>query len=323
VEGYGGVTRFELVRRMVTGRRSNVIQVAWTVGLIVVPTALRWSVDRGGFGLPLMTYWPTVMLASILLDTPFAIATAILSAGVAQQVLGGGPWFSAASPDRLIIFAIFAISAASIIALGGALRQSINQLAELSDQQEQFNRQLRHRVRNILGIIQSLASRGPKAESPLDFFREFSLRLEGLANASDLLQIGAEAEGRLPLLIDNTIGQFTQRARIHSSGPPCLIPNDSCIPLIMAIHELCTNAIRHGSLSVDTGTVDLHWFIGPDGKTLYVLWSEHGGPRVKPPEREGIGTRLLMPQAGLDGVELNFEAHGVWCELRINGARAL
>lgn len=317
------MTRFEFVRRVVTRPRSTTTQAMWMLGLVLIPTMLRWVIDQGTFGTPLMTFWPSLMLASILLETPFAIGTAVLAAGLTQQMVAGGPWFAAASPARVLVFMIFMASAASIIVLGGALRVAITQLAELSDQQEQFNRQLRHRVRNILGIIQALASRGPKAESPLDFFREFSLRLEGLANASDLLQIGAEAEGRLPLLIDNTIGQFTQRARIQSNGPPCLIPNDSCIPLIMAIHELCTNAVRHGALSVDTGTVDLHWFIGPDGATLYVLWREHGGPRVTAPEREGIGTRLLMPQPGLDGVDLNFDTGGVWCEMRINGARAI
>lgn len=317
------MTHFEIVRTIITRHRSHSTQAVWTIGLVLIPAALRWAIDGGAFGMPYTTYWPALLIASILLDTPFAIATAVIAAVVSQRVLGDGPWFGDASPARIAMFTVFAGSSALIILVGEELRHSITRLAALSEQQEQFNRELRHRVRNILGIIQALAARGPKADSPLDFFREFSLRLEGLANASDLLQIGAEAEGRLPDLIDSTIQPFPGRDRILASGPPCLIPNDSCIPLIMAIHELCTNAIKHGALSVETGTVELRWFIAPNGNTLYVLWNEHGGPRVKPPHREGIGMQLLMPQAGLDNVELNFDSRGVWCEIRIRGARRL
>lgn len=313
--------RSDFVRAMINRRRGPFQSIAWALLLLLAPTVLRWLVDQGALGLPFISYWPSILIASLLLETRYAVALAILTAILSQRVFGGGAWFYEVTAERVIFFLMFAFSAGLIVATGAALRTTIRQVNEAMDQQEQFNRELRHRVRNMLTLIQALASRGPKAESPLDFFKEFSSRLEGLARASDLLQIGAQAEGRLPDLVTQTIQPFNTDGRIRVMGEPCLVPPDSCIPLIMALHELCTNAVKHGSLSVEQGRVDLRWFIAADGQSLYLLWKEIGGPAVNPPRREGIGTRLLMPQPGLDAVELTFDPDGVWCEFCIIGAR--
>lgn len=166
-------------------------------------------------------------------------------------------------------------------------------------------------------------ARLPLALAKFPFYKEFSLRIEGLAAASDLLQIGAEAEGRLPQLVRDTVAPFEHDDRIRMTGEPCVLPAGSCIPLIMVLHELCTNAVKYGALSGEQGHVELSWFIGPSGSTLYMLWAEKGGPKVTKPARQGIGTRLLCPQPGIAALDLVFDSAGVWCELRIEGVRPL
>lgn len=317
------MSRSDFVRRVLSRRRSAGEQIAWSIVLALVPVVVRWAIDNGTVGIPFTTYWPCLLIAALILDPPFAIAVAVGAAALVQNILGGGPWFAEITPVRMVIFAIFAGSSALILVAGAMLRGAMRQMVELSEQQEVFNRELRHRVRNILAIIQVLASRGPKAESPVAFFRDFSARLESLAKASDLLQIGAYTEGRLPDLAEQTVQPFVTEGRIHLSGPPCMLPNDSCIPLIMAIHELCTNAGKHGALSVESGHVELRWFLAADGTTLYILWKERGGPRVEPPDDEGFGTRLLAAQPGINAAELGFDPGGLWCELRVDGARPI
>ncbi|MEO0033079.1 MAG: hypothetical protein RIS94_2837 [Pseudomonadota bacterium] len=311
------------VRRLVTRQRTMLEQLGWMAVLLAVPTVMRALFDDGGLGLPFLTYWPTLLVASLVLDTGYALGFALIAAFTAQRLFGGGAWFHEVNSARVIFFLLFALSASMIVYMGTLLRDAVRRLDAANRQQEGFNRELRHRVRNMLAIIQALASRGPKAESPLDFFREFSTRLDSLARASDLLRIGTEAEGRLPELIERTIQPFDGAQRIHLRGDPCVLPDESCIPLIMALHELATNAIKHGALSRDTGRVDISWFVAVDGRSLYILWKESGGPPVRPPAREGIGTRLLMRQPGLEAVELNFDPKGVWCEIMIADARAL
>ncbi|MFN3457577.1 MAG: sensor histidine kinase [Novosphingobium sp.] len=313
----------KLVRLLVDARRSPLQSLAWMAVLLVVPTVVRMMLDNGALGRPFVTYWPTLLIASLALELPYALAYTVIAALLAQRLFGGELWFKEVDALRLLFFALFVFSGGLTVFIGGMLRQTMRRIAEVNDQQEHYNRELRHRVRNMLTLIQALASRGPKAASPLDFYKEFSLRIEGLAAASDLLQIGAEAEGRLPQLARQTVAPFDRDGRIRLSGEPCVLPTDACIPLIMALHELCTNAVKHGALSGERGHVELSWFIGPGGTTLYLLWTERGGPKVTPPSRAGIGVKLLAPQPGLDGVELNFDEAGVWCEIRIEGARLL
>ncbi len=296
--------------------------LAWMAALLLAPTALRAAVDTSALGLPFVTYWPCLLVASLLLELRYASVFAFIAAMVSQRIFGGGAWFAEITPVRVLYFMLFALSAGLIVAMGAGLRQTMREIEAVNDAQEHYNTELRHRVRNMLNLIQALASRGPRAESPLDFYKEFSLRLEGLAKASDLLQIGAAAEGRLPNLARDTLAPFDSEARIRMSGEPCLLPAGSAIPLIMALHELATNAIKHGALSVPEGHVELNWFIGPHGTTLFLLWTERGGPRVEPPARKGLGTRLLMPQLGIEAIELNFDPAGLWCEMRLEGARA-
>ncbi|HQS71445.1 MULTISPECIES: sensor histidine kinase [unclassified Novosphingobium] len=309
------------VRGLVERDKSVAESIGWIIGLLVIPTTLRATMDAGGLGLPFITYWPSLMLAAVLLRLRYAATFAFIAAVLSQRLFGGGAWFSELTPARFAFFGLFGFSAVVILMAGTFLRKLVRALAEVNAQQATFNRELRHRVRNMLSLIQALASRGPKATSPMDFYKEFSQRLDGLAAASDLLQIGAEAEGRLPQLARQTIAPFDQSTRIRLSGEPCTVPPNSCIPLIMALHELCTNAVRHGALSNAEGWVDLTWFIGADHTTLFVLWTERSGPLVDPrPERSGLGTKLLAPQPGLEGVELCFDPAGVWCEIRIEGA---
>lgn len=323
VTGRDGQSSARFLQLLVERDRSALESFAWISGLLIIPVALRAFFDRGELGLPFLTFWPSLVFASLALRLRYAAVFALLAAMVSQRLFGGGAWFRDVNTARIVFFGLFAMSAAMIITTGTLLRRSVRALASVNQQQEMYNRELRHRVRNMLTLIQALASRGPKAASPMDFFKEFSQRIEGLAAASDLLQIGAEAEGRLPQLAQQTLAPFDRSGRIQLSGEPCMLPGASCIPLIMALHELCTNAVKHGALSNERGRVSLTWFIGPDGATLYVLWAEKDGPPVSAPSREGLGTRLLMPQPGLEGVDLNFDPTGVWCEFRIDGAKPL
>lgn len=315
--------RHGLFRRLISRDRCVSESLALMAALILAPTLIRAAVDTSGLGLPFLTYWPSLLIASLLLELRYAVAFSAIAAIISQRLFGGGAWFAQINASRVIFFALFALSAGLIVAMGAGLRKTMREIEAINGEQENYNRELRHRVRNMLNLIQALASRGPKAPSPMEFYKEFSLRLEGLAAASDLLQIGAAAEGRLPQVVRDTMAPFDGNGRIRMSGEPCLLPAGSAIPLIMALHELATNAIKHGALSVPEGHVDLSWFIGPSGTTLYVLWTERGGPRVEPPTRQGLGTRLLRPQEGIEAVEVNFDRAGVWCELRIEGARAV
>ena len=88
----------------------------------------------------------------------------------------------------------------------------------------------------------------------------------------------------------------------------------------MAIHELLTNALKYGALSVPDGWISISWDLAPDGTALDFRWSENGGPTVQPPSARGFGTRLIergLAQELGGSVTIEFDPSGVICAISI------
>jgi two-component sensor histidine kinase len=104
--------------------------------------------------------------------------------------------------------------------------------------------------------------------------------------------------------------------RIHVAGPNLDVGPKTTVALTMAIHELCTNAVKYGALSNDTGTVDLVWSVDQDvaDPKLRLRWEERGGPPVTAPERMGFGSKIIQQYCkSMLRAEfaLSFEAEGL------------
>jgi two-component sensor histidine kinase len=107
---------------------------------------------------------------------------------------------------------------------------------------------------------------------------------------------------------------------VRLSGPLVMLNAKSALTLGMAVHELVTNAAKHGALSKKSGSVAIAWERDMSLNHLRLRWSESGGPPVVRPKRSGFG-RLLLERvltADLGGkVELDFAAEGLRCEIVI------
>jgi two-component sensor histidine kinase len=110
-------------------------------------------------------------------------------------------------------------------------------------------------------------------------------------------------------------------------GPDVALAPVAVQALSMALHELATNAAKHGALSVPGGLVSLSWRIEQDLGVLVLTWRERGGPPViEAPMRRGFGSRVLEATLGsqLGGrVERRWEVHGLHCEIAVPVARVL
>ncbi len=183
--------------------------------------------------------------------------------------------------------------------------------------------ELRHRVKNMLAVVQSLAGQTLRHVGSLDAFgAAFEGRLAGLAGAHDLLVDANWAGIGLRQLILAQLSPFLERQeRLRLAGPDVTLPASAVLTLGMTLHELATNAAKYGALSTAGGTVEVRWREQPTvaGRQLVLVWQERGGPEVAPPEQRSFGTQLI--EAGiaheLDGkVTLTFDPDGVRCELR-------
>lgn len=159
-------------------------------------------------------------------------------------------------------------------------------------------RELNHRVKNTLATVQALASQTVRhASDPRQFLDAFSQRLRALGVAHGLL---SEHEWRgigIRELARQELKPFdeTDTPRISIAGPDALLSPDQTLGLALVLHELASNALKFGALSVPQGKVTLSWSVRSDKgeKRLVLKWRENGGPKVSPPEHHGFGSILI------------------------------
>ncbi len=122
--------------------------------------------------------------------------------------------------------------------------------------------------------------------------------MHALASSHDLLTRGnwEPASLRESLIAAVTAATGEDVARFAFDGPPVALTPQIGVSLALTIHELCTNAIKYGALSVETGTIAVDWHLREDDagrQRLTIEWREQGGPPVTVPERKGFGSRLI------------------------------
>ncbi|MBO9622474.1 MAG: PAS domain S-box protein [Sphingomonas sp.] len=180
--------------------------------------------------------------------------------------------------------------------------------------------ELNHRVKNMLAIVQGIAQQSFKGEvDPAAARRAFEGRLAALSNAHNLLTREHWGAVSMTQIIEDAVAPHGgDSGRFQLEGPDLSIQPKTAISLALAIHELATNAVKHGALSRPEGRVRIHWTrSGADGASrLSLAWEEHGGPEVEAPSRRGFGTRMIERglAAELAGtVKIDFRREGLVC----------
>ncbi len=188
-------------------------------------------------------------------------------------------------------------------------------------QRELLLAELNHRVKNTLAVVQGIAHQtfrnggaSPEARAA------FEGRLLALSTAHSLLTRSNWENARLEQIAEDAFAaQGVDPGRVRILGPPVQLPAKQSLALSLALHELCTNALKYGSLSVDAGTVDLAWRIDSAmPRRLAISWREASGPPVAPPSRRGFGSRLIdqVIASDLDGtVAMEFHPGGLACTI--------
>jgi len=181
----------------------------------------------------------------------------------------------------------FLASVANVVA-GAIQRRQLDQRHEL------MIRELRHRSGNLFSQLLALFSQTAKnSRSVADLVAKYEARVLALANAHRLITEGGWKSTSLNELLNTLLAPFLDR--ISFSGPNVFLEPDPTFGLSMAVHELATNASKHGSLSAPSGHVEVTWSITrtQQGLTLVLDWRESGGPAPKRTRRPGFGSRLI------------------------------
>jgi PAS domain S-box-containing protein len=209
------------------------------------------------------------------------------------------------------------------------LFNDISERKRQEEQTEMLMREVNHRSKNLLGVINAVAQH-TAASGTEDFLARFGERVRALAASQDLLV--QHAWGTVPLtdLVRTQLAHFSDLLddRIAIEGPPLLLTPEATQSLSMVIHELATNAAKYGALSNETGRIAITWSVdetAPEPE-FTIRWVERGGPPVSQPDRPGFGSQVTtrMAEASSGGtVTLDYPAEGLVWQLSGPAAKML
>jgi two-component sensor histidine kinase len=201
------------------------------------------------------------------------------------------------------------------VAIAGASRD-LTETKKAEELQRLLVNELNHRVKNTLATVQSITAQTLRGAADLAAARaSLEDRLISLARAHDLLTDGSWSGADLRDVVARAMQPFAA-AQLDLSGPSLTVAPRHALTLSLALHELATNASKHGALSVSDGSVEVRW--SARGEALLLNWRERGGPAVERPLRRGFGSRLL--EEGVDRelggrTRLDYARDGVRCEI--------
>lgn len=177
--------------------------------------------------------------------------------------------------------------------------------------------EMKHRVKNVLSTVQAIARQTMGSERT-EAYVTFEKRILALGRAQDLITRDASEGVDLQGVVASVLAPFPQ-SQFRFEGPPVRVSSRAAVALALGLHELATNAVKYGALSVRSGCVRVRWAVTAGPPAEFVLhWREEGGPAVAPPERKGFGTVVIQDvlAAELQGrVRLIHAEEGVICDL--------
>jgi two-component sensor histidine kinase len=180
-------------------------------------------------------------------------------------------------------------------------------------------RELDHRMKNTLAIVQSIAGQTFRKDVDIGLARAaFSGRLSALAGAfGQMMRDGGRTAAMAEVVSEAVRSGGAPVERVQCSGPEVTLGSNEAVAVTMAIHELCTNAAKYGALSVEAGMVEIVWTVR-DGN-LVLDWREIGGPVPTKTGGDGFGSRLIHALAEQHGgsFDRDFAPTGVTCRLRL------
>lgn len=182
-------------------------------------------------------------------------------------------------------------------------------------------RELSHWIRNLLEIIEAEV-RDTRSTSVEDYRAKLMTKISGLAHLHAVS--GQSHRGRTGFveLLEKTMRPHSAGgARVLAAGPDFELEPNVALALHLVFHELAENAKKYGALSSPSGCVTVEWKVRhvPDAaRKLAIMWTEHGGPEVKPPRRRGFGSRLIKRALeGYGTVRFDFDPMGLACFILI------
>jgi PAS domain S-box-containing protein len=203
------------------------------------------------------------------------------------------------------------------------LTRDVTRRKQSEKRQDLLIAELDHRVKNVLARVAAVVMQTRRRCATMDeFVKALHGRIQSMAAAHTLLSHSRWSGVGLTDLIRHQLAPYTTDANTTISGPEVMLSATETQAVAMVIHELVTNAAKHGALSCPDGSVSVSWHrTGADvAEILTITWRELGGPPIKAPIRSGYGSSLirdLIPHELGGTVDLTFPSDGACCKIEL------
>lgn len=173
-----------------------------------------------------------------------------------------------------------------------SVSHDITHLKEAQNQLMILSQEARHRLKNILAIVQAIANQTVRSTRSAEETKTALIERYGaLGRAHDMLTQGTWSQAAITDIVQSSIKSHDAGQRIDVRGPDIDISAKRALGLSLALHELTTNALKYGALKSEAGSVRISWSV--DGDCFTFEWNEVGGPRPSAPTRTGFGSQII------------------------------
>ena len=291
--------------------------VAYGIAIITVALATAARLGLKGHilsGTPFITFFPAVVFTTFFCGLWPGVLALTLSALAAWYFFLPPLYSFDLDADALFALLTFVFLAGIDVAIVALLVATVAKIKEQEKAAMLLLHEVQHRTNNLLTVVQSIAERSLSTDRSLAQGKQlFEDRIQALANTHRRLTNSNEHVVNLQEIAGSELSAFSSRVRIQ--GDPIFLGYEQAQRFALAIHELATNAVKHGALSGADGKIYIVWTVTEAGKkgALKFRWKEAGGPPlVTVPTRQGFGSTLL--KTTFAGVRLDYAPDGFACE---------
>ena len=225
------------------------------------------------------------------------------------------------APEHWIHARAQAVTVDGITKFVGTVRD-VSDMKDGEARQKMVRGELQHRIKNLLAMVSAISVQTLRGDDIADRREAFNARLHVLAQAQDMLMLGAKESAGIHDTIRRALAPHDSAvSRFNIAGPDFLMTPKQTLSMALSVHELATNAMKYGALSNEHGQVRISWTLQDTGDAtsrFVFIWREEGGPSVNDPASKGFGSKLISRVLAADfngEVRINYPSEGVVCEL--------
>jgi two-component sensor histidine kinase len=301
-------------------RLARLMAVTIAVGLVAFSPLFEQTARRGAFAV--LAVVPLLWAALRHNQRDTATATFLLSFFCIWGTLAnGGPFARPSLNDSFLLVLAFVISTAVpslVLSADVAVRK------EAQVRQELLVRELQHRTKNLLAVVQSISARTLTSGRSVEETKQaLEGRLRALASAHGAFFDAGHSGADLREIVNAEVAAFSERLSVQ--GPGVRLAPQAAQMFALLVHELATNATKHGALSNPQGRVAVAWWLERDSTPyLHFRWHERDGPTVTAPQRIGFGRTIieeLVSQEFAATPHIEYAPEGLRYELKVEEPR--